>query len=45
MLDTLRLLKYTDHFLHIMAVYRPQIRDPHVLKQHSRNKELFDPVL
>ena len=32
MLDALRLLKYTDHFLNVMAVHRPQIRDPHVLK-------------
>ena len=45
MLDALCFLKYTDHFLHVMAVHRSQIRDPHVLKQHSGNEELFDPVL
>ena len=32
MLDALRFLKYTDHFLNVMAVHRSQIRDPHVLK-------------
>ena len=32
------------HSLYVMAVYRPQIGDAHIFKQHPRDHQLFDAV-
>ena len=28
----------------VMAVHRPQVNDPHILKQHPRDQKLFNPL-
>ena len=43
--DTFCFLKYPHHFLHVMSVYRPKIRNIHILEQHSRHKKLLDAIL
>ena len=45
MLDPLCFLKHADHRFHIMSVNRSKVGDPHILKQHSRDEKLLDPVL
>ena len=35
-------IKEFHHLTHIMTVNRPQICQPHIFKQHSRNEKLLD---
>ena len=39
------LIEHLDHTAAVMAVDGSQIFDPHILKEHARNNELFDTVL
>ena len=44
LIQLLCFLEHPAHLPDIMPVHRPQIRKPHLFKEHSRYKKLFDSV-
>ena len=39
-----RCFKSCNHFIYIVSIHRTDINKPHILKQHSRNKQMLNRV-